>query len=95
MVKQINELQLGELEKTVRELFKGKEMIHIGLMKAGINTTQSTSKFFFRVLEDEIEIITDNTDYLINIEEIEDCFLRDRKKLTLLFSEYEKMIISI
>jgi len=93
MSDRIQSIKVEDLEEKVRESTNKAEMVHISSNKSGISTEQTTNKFFFTVDDEQIEIITNNTDYMVNLEEIKDFYIMDQS-IIFRFNQYEKMKIT-
>jgi len=93
MSDRIQDIEVVNLEKKVREFTDKADTVHIGFNRAGIRTQQTTDKFFFNVSNEQIEIITNNTDYMVNLEEIKDFYIMDNA-IIFKFNQYEKMKIT-
>jgi len=86
----------GEIKLTIKEkieeIAKDKNDFFIGTNRNGIRSEQGTDSL--TVFEDEemVELVTDNTDYTILKEKINDYYCDD-DTVTIEFNEHEKVVI--
>ncbi|MFW5987937.1 MAG: hypothetical protein ACOCQA_00700 [bacterium] len=80
------------IRESIEEIITGKNNLYIEVIRGGVKTDQSTDSI--AVFEDEeyLKLITDNTDYRINKEKIDNWYNSD-DTITFEFNRYEKVVI--
>ncbi|SRR6056297_2000006 len=80
------------IKSKINKIMEDKDNYFIGINRSGVKIEQSTSKLTVIEDEEELQLVTDNTDYEIRKENINTCYNSDNT-ITIEFNRYEKIMI--